>query len=405
MMFLCSPAIRSPFRSRIRWCEIALVAFTSVYAVPASAETIFRLDPFVQISEMFDSNIGLSAKNPQKDLVTNALLGFNLEFGNNQQIGELQYMSALQKFAEHPERDDFGSTQYARLSDRIRVTPSTTLSVSDYFLRAGASSGLLTGLNPTLSPQFAVAILSNEQSVSNYGEFSLTHQSSERWSTSLRVNQSYFESGSSGSTFIQGFSVSEDYGSSQDAHVGLTYELEDVRASRFPRSEAHFPRVYLNWTVTPRLKFTGEAGPIVFQNNHSVSLEPGFRLTGEYSTRRLKVEVRGGQSPTITASFAGAGLIRQGEGSVTYALSRRTSLLAGVGFYQFSGNNENAQVLSYGIGASYKLTRWATVFVEGWRVQQSGGAGFGSTPNPATSNSNVVTVGISVSFEAIRGAL
>jgi hypothetical protein len=404
VMFRCRLAIRSPFRSRIRWCEIALVAFTCVYAAPASAEMVYRLDPFVQISEMFDDNIGMSAKDRQKDLVTNALLGFNLNFGSGQQIGKLEYLGALQKFAEHPEHDEFGSTQYAQFNDQIKVTPSTTLNVSDSFVRAGASSGLLTGLNPTLSPQFAAAILSNQKSVGNYGEFSITHQSSERWSTLLHVNQSYFESETSGSSFVQGMGVKEDYRSTEDAHVGLTYEFVDMRFSRFPRSEAHFPRAYLDWTISPKLKFSGEAGLIVFQNNHAMSVDPGFRVTGEYSSRRLKVEVRGGQTPSTTASFAGAALVRNGEGSVSYALSRRTSLLAGVGFYQFTGNNQDAQVLSYGVGASYKVTRWASIFVEGWRVQQSGGVGFGSTQNSA-SGSTIATVGLVVSFEAIRGTL
>jgi hypothetical protein len=404
VMFLCRPGIRSPFRSRIWWCEIAFLAFTSVYAVPVSAETVFRLDPFIQVSEMFDDNVGLTAKNRQKDLVTNSLLGFDLNFDSNQQFGRLQYLGAFQKFAEHPEHDEFGSTQSANFSDQIKVTPSTTLSVADSFIRAGASSGLLIGLNPTLSPQLAVALLSNQQSVGNYGEFSLNHQWSERWSTSLRVNQSYFESGTTGSSFVQGAVVQEDYRSTADTHIGLAYEFDDMRSSQFPRSEAHFPRVYLNWTATPTLKFTAEGGPIAFQNSHAISLDPGFRLTGAYSLRRLKVQVRGGQTPTIGASFSGAGLVRNGEGSVSYALSRRTSLLAGVGFYQFTGNNVDAQVLSYGIGASYKVTRQASIFVDGWRIQQSGGTGLSSTSN-ATSSSDIFTVGILFSFEAFRGGL
>jgi hypothetical protein len=403
-MFLCRPAIRSPFRSWIRWCEIALVAFTGVYAVPASAETIFRLDPFVQISEMFDDNVGLSPKNPQKDLVTNVLLGFDLNFASNQQFGRLEYLSAFQKFAEHPQHDEFGSTQYANFSDQVKVTPSTTLSASDSFVRAGASSGLLIGLNPTLSPQLAVALLSNTQSVGNYGEFSLNHQWSERWATSLRVNQSYFESGTTGSSFVQGIDVKQDYRSTEGAHVGLAYEFDDMRSSRFPRSEAHFPRVYLDWTPTPTLKFSAEAGPIVFQNSQNISLDPGFRLTATYSLRRLKVQVRGGQTPTTSASFGGSGLVRNGEGSVTYLLSRRTTLLAGVGFYQFTGNNTDAQVLSYGIGASYKINRRASIFINGWRIQQTAGPGVTTTPN-ASSSSNIVTIGILFSFEAFKGAL
>src|SRR5712664_3589021 len=98
-MFLCRPAIRSPFLSLLRWCGIALVAFTIVYAVPALAETVFTLDPFVQVSEMFDDNVGLSAKNRQKDMVSNALLGFDLNFGSGPHIGKLEYMGALQKYA------------------------------------------------------------------------------------------------------------------------------------------------------------------------------------------------------------------------------------------------------------------------------------------------------------------
>lgn len=406
-MFLYRLATRSPCLKRVvAWLvSIVLLSVARIDSAVAQTAPTFTLDPFIQVSEMFDDNVALTANGHHKDLVTNALLGCKLSFTSDGQRAELNVLTALQKFAEHPQLDDFGNTDIARFNDEIRLTPSTTARVDNSFVRASASSGLLTGMDPTLSPQFAVAILSNAQSVSNFVDATLTHQSSELWSTLIRINQSFFESSTTGSSFIQGLSLAEEYRATAEAHLGVSYEFDDMRFSRFSGSEVHFPRIYLDWTPMATLKLEVEAGPILFQGSHgAVSADPGFRIAGKYSLRRLELEIRGGQAPSTAAAFGGAGLVMSAAGSISYALSRRAALTAGTGFYQFTGNRLDAQVLSYGIGASYKVNRAVSIFAQAWRVRQSGGALVGSSPT-STSSANVGTVGIVVSFEAIRGTL
>lgn len=406
-MFGFRLAIRLPYLSRVGWLLTAAVGLNVISAGSAAGQSVplFTVYPFVQVNEMFDDNVELSQKNRVQDAITNTLLGCNVDFSGNMQTGRFTALTALQTFAEHPGLNDFANTEIARYTSAIRLDPSTTLNLDDSFVRAGASSGLLTAMEPELSPQFAAALLSNVRSTSNYFDLTARHESSEVWSTLARVTQSVFDSNTTGQAFAQGLNLGEEYKASEQTRFGLTYEFDEMRFSRYSRSEAHFPRVYLDWTPSSRLKVKIELGPIVSRrSNEAASVQPGFQLTGKYSLRRLTSEISAAQTPATVTGFAGTGLLMTTRGYVSGALSRRVSIDAGVDWYRFTGNGFDAQILSYGIGATYRVNRNVTVFTQCWRVHQRGGIGSGMAPTPSSS-ALIESFGIRATFQAVRGTL
>lgn len=402
----------------MRLTRIALFTLTFSIAVSPSlyAYTLLQVIPIIQLNELYDDNIQLTPSHAQGDFVTDLLLGAYLSYRGADRDGSFQYETVGEKFAQHQQYDDFGSTHFIQWSDRERLSERTKLSVDDWFLTGKIPSSLLTSgsvadATPSLNAQLALAVLARIRSISNFFDAELRHDFSERNAAAIDVKQEYFATRNTTST-VSSVGPRFDHLVSPHILVGAGYRFYDFRFTNSPSPvEAQYPQLRIRWEPSRRLAFEGHGGPIFFaRRGGSNELKPGYEGTMAYENSRWRVRIGGGQTPGITAS-GGAGITQSAVGDVGYSISKDTTFFAGTSYYELLGGQSPMTVMSYGGGVNYRFARRVSIYGEYVALSESGngqnGPQIGATPSLAqgTVHSNIVMFGVSISFEAFRRAL
>jgi len=401
---------------------------------PARPESLIKVTPILQVQQMYDDNIRSSAVNPEGDFITNALLGFQLDLLGGARNGSFKYETNAQMFASHPSLNNIGETNFINLNGQENLSPVSSVSLTDSFVMANNSTGLLNGAGAaSLNSQVALAAINNTSTASNSFSVQYNRQLNERWSTSFTLEQEFFSSGSfGGDSFQQGGGFAAYYRLNPKTRVGMSYDFTDFRFSgtrsafrssgttsafRFSgtrsATEDHFVQLFLEWNLTPELGFRGSGGGLLADtlDTGGIQVKPGGTATAYYNGERWQLQLNASQTPGITG-FGGGGITRSVSGEVTYDLYRHTSLFAGMSYYQFQGSREDTQFTSYGGGLNYQPTRWLTLFAQyadtrrslnGSSVPLATGRGAFLAPGQQAVT-NLYMVGASISFEAFRRA-
>lgn len=399
--------------------EIALVVFVLLFGSnrTAYAFTLLQGSPILQVSQIYDDNTQLSPSKAQADLVTDIVLGFNLNYSGSDRSGSFEYETLVETFLRHQANDNFLSTHLLEFKDLESLSNTTTLNLYDSFLASQSASALfsvmpMTEATPTLNSQIAAAVLVGTSSTGNVADARLDHRFGEQTAVEAELHEEYLNTGIMTSIETQ-LELEGKYKLSRTLKAGVAYDFYDFRFNNAPSPiEAHFPRLTWDWTASRRLSLKASAGPIVFQMPRGGGFwcQPGYAGSALYETTHWHLNVAGGQAPGIDA-IGGAGVVRSALVDLSYALTRRASIVAGLNYYSMVSGGATLDFQAFGGGFNYRLTRHISAYMQYLRVNESGLGGL-AQPNvsnagaaAATAGANLFMLGISFSPELFRKAL
>jgi hypothetical protein len=395
----------------------ALPALVITIAIAANggtawAYTLLDVIPVFQLNQLYDDNIQLTPTHHQADLVTDLVAGFYLDYRNADRDGAFQYDTVGEKFVQYSENDNFAQTHFIEFNDHEHLGNRTNLWLDDWFLTGKIPSSLFTsgsvaGTTPSLNSQLALAVLARIQSISNFGSISLDHKFNDRWTTSASIREEFFST-QTVTAIASNLSLSTDYMIWRHIGIGGGYEGYDFRFDDAPSPvDAHYPQARLRWIVNEQLTLAGNAGPIVFQqpDGMGTSIKLGYGGSLVYLTPLWRIKLSGGQEPGITSS-GGAGLTRSASADIGYSWTHRLSLFAGMSYYQLNGGGQGTnEIISYGGGAAYRLSKLITVYCQYVGLLEPVNAVPGVLAANGEVRGNVWMFGAAFSFRVFRRAL
>lgn len=386
--------------------------------VPQAALTMeVSLFPAVELDEVYNSNVGAAANNPKGDWVTAQLLGGKIEASSPHRDLFLTYATVLSENAWYQNLDRFARDHSLQLNDTELLSASTTLNVSDSFLRGNATSAqFFSGATDPITPQLLATTLYNSTTESNTFSANLRYLAPTLLAWSSEVHQVFFSTNSTSRTVNTTAGLSFDQGGSfgferpvgERLSIGAGYQFDDFRFNNgVPSSDSHTPLLQMTWGTGSPFTLQAWAGPRIVSSSSGVigatqfsattSVRPGYQVIANYQGERFSVQTSGGETSGLSAGFGGQTNNISAAGLFQYKLTRRTILFTNIGYLDFSGTGTNGYALSYAAGASYRLTRQLSLTAEyyGYRTQANGGS-FGAiaTAPGQTVAANVFLFGV-----------
>jgi hypothetical protein len=390
--------------------SIAAIAILLIAASnPASAMEI-SVFPTAEIDELYNSNVQTTSNNPKGDWITAQLLGGKVDASSRNRDFYLTYSTIFTENAWYQNLDRFARDHNLQINDTERLSASTTLHISDTFLRGNATSGqFFTNSTEPVSPQLLTALLYNYRTTTQSNDFSAgisyVNQNMLTWSS--EVHQNFFSTSSSsaaqsatpGLSFDQGGSLAVNRLLGERFSIGLGYQFDDFRFSNgVPTSDSHMPMLKFAWGAGTSFSLQASAGPVIVSSSAGVigatrvaattTVEPGFGFLATYAGERFDLQGSAGEGSGVSAGFGGQTNNITTGALLQYKLTRRALLFANVGYFNFSGSSVSGYSFSYAAGASYRLTRHISLTGEyyGYRTlgNGAGAIGLAGTPGQAT---------------------
>ena len=388
----------------------------------------FSLWPLVELDEFYDNNVKLTPTNRKGDFVTAESFGATLEADTAARDFFLTYQTQLLEYASYGGLDRFGKDHAANLRDEEFLTPSTTLTVSDSLLVGNAvSNGILANGATPIGSQLMQSLFYQSSTLSN--DFSLDlssrYNSSFTWTgnihqylfTTLSGSSSSSSSGS-GLFFDQGGSLGGEWDLPERFAAGFIVQFDDFRSnSSLPTTEVYWPQAKLSWGEGTPFSILAQVGPVISDSSAGTmsttttsgaatttsvpaqtQVNVGYTVSGNYTNRRLTITASASQEPGFGAGFAGFATEQSYGLLANYKLSRRATVFVNGGYYTLSGSGVSADVLTYTAGMTYRLDEYFTLSANylGFQTKASGSAVAGTlvaVPG-RTSTVNLVQVGI-----------
>jgi hypothetical protein len=410
---------------RIAFCSVLAALLLAMAHRVCAAE--ISLWPVAELDELYDNNVDLTPANRKGDFVTAETFGATLEASTAARNFFLTYQTDLLEYASYPGHDRFGSNHFANLSDNEKISPATTLSISDSMLVGNAvSNGILANGATPIGTQLMQSLFYQSSTLSNSLAINLFSRYSSSFSWTANIHQNFFTllSGSSSSSnatgnfYDQGGALWGEWNLPERLAGGVGYQFEDFRSSGTqPSAETNWPQVRMRWGEGTPFSVSGQVGPVI-SNSSSGSLvttsssstlsttgvpaqtkvEVGYLVSGNYRDRRLTVSASAAQQPGFGAGVAFATNLQSYGLLVSYKLSRRATVFVNGGYSTSSGSGFSQNVLTYTGGMTYRLNEYFTLSANylGFQTKASGSAVLGTfvaVPGARTTI-NVVQAGI-----------
>jgi hypothetical protein len=328
----------------------------------ARAATRVELWPLLDASEQYSDNL-LMAADAKSDAVTTLIGGASLGLVNPQRRLELDYLTDGQLYAEHSEFDRLAKDHYLGLHDQETLDESTRLWVADTFIDGQSMFGLALIGAEGLNPQLGETLLQRNAQTNEFDSL-LHHDFDSKFSADFDVHQALYaaSSGGPGLSTDQGAAATVYYAPSRRLRAGIGCDVEDFRFSSGPKSDAYMPYFSLVSDLSPRIRLTSQAGPLIIQSSKGMSTDVGYSAGGDYRGERWDLDVSSGRAASMTAGFAGAGISQFAYGAASYALSRGATLYTSAGYTRLTGGGVSAELISYAVGVNYRLDRQLTLY-------------------------------------------
>jgi hypothetical protein len=388
-------------------CGLAAMALASAGGAWAAEISLW---PMAELDEIYDNNIDLTPTNRKGDFVTAETFGATLEADTAVRDIFLTYQTQMLEYASYPGHDSFGNSHFANLRDYEKLSPATTLSISDNLLVGNAASnGIMVGGAAPIGTQLMHSLFYQSSTLSNNLGIDLfsNYNNSFRWTAN--VHQNFFttlsgsssNSNSSGDFFNQGGALGGEWDLPERFAAGFGYQFEDFRSSAGdqPSAETNWPQLRMRWGGDTPFSFRALVGPVI-SNSSSGSLvttgsggsfvttnvpaqtkvDVGYLVSGDYHDRRLTLTASAGQQPGFGAGFAFATNVQSYGLLASYKLSRRATLFANGGYYTQSNTGVSEEALTYTTGMTYRLNQYVILSANylGFQTKASGSAVLGN---------------------------
>lgn len=362
--------------------------------------------PMAELDEFYDNNVKLTPTGRKGDFVTAESFGATLEASTAARDFFLTYQTQLLEYISYPGLDRFGKDHSANLRDAEYLTPATTLTISDSLLVGNAvSNGILANGATPIGAQLMQSLFYQSSTLSNDFSLDLSSRYSNSFTWTANVHQYIFTtlSGSSASSssgsglfFDQGGSVGGQWDLPERFAAGFTCQFDDFRSnSSLPTTEAYWPQAKLTWGEGTPFTLLAQVGPVISDSSAGTvatttasgtpsttsvpaqtQVNVGYIVSGNYRNRRLTITASASQEPGFGAGFAGFATEQSYGLLASYKLSRRATVFVNGGYYTISGTGVSANVLTYTAGMTYKLNEYFTLSANylGFQTKASGSA-------------------------------
>lgn len=390
--------------------------------------------PMVEFDQIYDNNVNLTPTNRKGDFVTVESFGATLEAEMAARDIFLTYQTQLLEYASYAGHDSFGNSHFANFTDDEKLSPTTTLSVSENLLVGNAASdGILVGGAAPLGTQLMQSLFYNSSTLSNNLAINLFSNYNDSFRWTANVHQNLFStlssspsnsngssgpSNSNGNFFDQGGALGGEWDLPERFAAGLGYQFDDFRSSagNQPSADTNWLQFRARWGGDTPFSIGAQLGPVISSSSSGSFLTTGpmgqlsstsvpaktqidfaYLVSGGYRDRRLTVTASASQQPEFGAGFAFATSVQSYGILVSYNLSRRATAFFNGGYYTSSGNDISEEALAYKCGITYHLNKYLTLSANylGFQTKASGSAVLGTVAVPgARTTTNLFQVGI-----------
>lgn len=412
------------------WFGFAVLVLASACCASAAEVSLW---PMAELDEIYDNNVNLTPTNRKGDFVTAETFGATLETSTVPRDIFLTYQTQLLEYASYAGHDSFGSSHFANLTDDEKLSPTTSLSVSENLLVGNAASdGILVGGAAPLGTQLMQSLFYKSSTLSN--NFALNYFSSYndlfRWTANVHQNlfstlsgspsnsQGNGLSNSNGDFFDQGGALGGEWDLPERFGAGLGYQFDDFRSSagNQPSADTSWLQFRARWGADTPFSVRAQLGPVISSSSSGsffttgpsgqitttnvpakTQVDFGYLVSGGYRDRRLTITASASQQPEFGAGFAFATSVQSYGLLVSYKLSRRATAFFNGGYYTSSGNGISEDALAYKCGVTYQLNRYLTLSANylGFQTKASGSAVVGTVAVPGErTTTNLFQVGI-----------
>ncbi|MHB8384333.1 MAG: hypothetical protein ACYDC3_18560, partial [Candidatus Binataceae bacterium] len=337
----------------------------------------------MELDEIYDNNVKLTPTNTKGDFVTAESFGATLEASTAARNFFLTYQTQMLEYASYGGLDRFGKDHAANLRDVENLTPATTLSITDSFLVGDAvSSGILANGATPIGAQLMQSLFYQTSILTNFLSLDLSSRYNSSFTWTGNIHQDLFttlptssasSSSSSGVYFDEGGSVGGLWDLPERFVAGFVLQFDDFRSNNsVPTSEVYWPQAKVEWGAGTPFTLLAQVGPIISDisagtipsSTHAgapittslaaqTTVEPGYLVSGSYTTRRLTITASAGQVPGFGAGFVGYAVEQTYGVLASYKLSRRATVYVNGGYYTISGSGVSADGLLYTAGIAY----------------------------------------------------
>ncbi len=416
-------------------CCLALVMLAAARRAGAVELSLW---PQFELDEFYDNNVKLTPTNRKGDFVTAESFGATLEASTAARDFFLTYQTQLLEYVSYGGLDRFGKDHAANLRDAEYLTPATTLTISDSLLVGNAvSNGILTNGATPIGTQLMQSLFYQSSTLSNDLSLDLSSRYSNSFTWTGNIHQYTFTtlSGSSASSssnsglfFDQGGSVGGLWDLPERFAAGFICQFDDFRSnSSLPTTQTYWPQAKVEWGEGTPFSLLAQVGPVVSDSSAgsiatttssgtaATTGEPaqtevnvGYLVSGNYHNRRLAITASASQAPGFGAGFAGFATEQSYGLLASYKLSRRATAFVNGGYYTISGTGVSANVLTYTAGLTYRLNEYFMLSANylGFQTKASGSAVGTLVAVPGkTSTVNLLQAGITFAPPAFKWRL
>lgn len=322
----------------------------------ARAQTII-LSPSLAISEEYDDNVFLSPTDRQSDFVTSVSPGLRLAVKEYPWDVTMAVSARGIYYVNRPELNSTTDNQDGGLTIEYRPTPRFTASVTDTFSRS---------FNPgEVDPEIGI-ITGRFRSYSNTAAPALSYQLNPL--TRIRLDYAFriFRSDSSlaedSDTHEAGVFVEREF--TPRTSGTFRYTFSHFQPEGNPASDAHLPRVGLAHALSPTIRVSADAGPLLIERSDgSTEITVGGSLRYNQQFTRGSLSVAYDRSAQV-AGVIGEVVTTQGlTASLRFSATRAVTvgLDSAVRLTESEDATRDFRVYEAGIRLDYRVLEWLSV--------------------------------------------
>jgi hypothetical protein len=361
------------------------------------------------------------SSNEKGDCLSAILPGAKIETDTAPRDFSLTYQTLMLNYLNYTDQNRFGCNNSIGLSDFERLGPNTSLTISDSFLMGNSvGSGLMTNGAAPVNPQILQALLNQSTSSNNYFNAQLATRFSDTFHFSASAFQNLFVDPSTSVakySFSQGGAVSADRLIGERVTAGFSYQFSDFRftGNDVATTDTHWPQLRVGWGLNTPINLLAQVGPVISSSSSGIigstpepartSVNLGWMLSANYTGRRWTINASGGQQPSLSSGLAGVSTAQNYSALAQYKMTRLATLYVNGGYYSANGTGISDKVASYSAGITYRWNRMLAFnarFVDyQTRISGSSPASIGATTQ-GTTNTNMFQIGAILTPEPFR---
>lgn len=333
-------------------------ALTLSSAGVACGQQMVRISPSLGVSEAYDDNIRLSARNPESDFISVLTPGLRLQIDEQPWSATLDGQLRAEYFARQTELNNYTDNWNGNATVAFRPTQLLTFSLADKFARSLEASAI--------DPQTGL-ILGRFPSTTNTLTSSVSYQLDRLTETTAQYSLAVFRSESPSAldsdTHTAEVFVKRQLEILPRDSVSFRYTYTRFEFAETGTQQSHLPKLGLIHAFSPTLRVSGEAGPVFLeQSDGTTERDIGARGRYEQEFKTGSFSLTYERSPQLAGRIGEAGIGWSLTSATTYRFSESFSMHEGSAYSQTTtGDSSTLRSFTTQAGLDYELRRDMTV--------------------------------------------